>query len=481
MKKKYLLLCVFAGFLFACSDDSPTVPDKEPEEKPGEGSDDNNKPEPKPEPKPEEGTAYVFPADFTDELVGKEVVVKNDLFVVSTYRDEMSGTVVLAPSVLRTPTDIKKPGSEEYKALALQNKQSKLVLNTSGVSLLDPTLKTLRVGTKVSGLKGKVSKSGEKYELTFTETPTISHAARPSFQSVSGADVSVASMNLEFYMASPSRWGHSNGARNEDEFGRQHDKIMEAMKKLSTDIFAICEIEEGAYSPEYLTAALNKALGTQKYKFVDTGDDKVTANTKNTFIYNSEVVSPFKECKSYSGSYLNLRHIIQCFQMVNGDGKFILSLNHFKAKTGKNASGANADQYDGQGKYNARRVEEAQDCLKSFSELEAYYGDSDVLVVGDLNCYSMEDPIKVFKDAGYTDELMKYSPESWSYIYDGQAGYLDHILSSSSMTSQVVNAVAWDVNASEPSGIGYRFTDFYQADAYRYSDHNPVVAFLNLR
>ena len=44
---------------------------------------------------------------------------------------------------------------------------------------------------------------------------------------------------------------------------------------------------------------------------------------------------------------------------------------------------------------------EARECLKVYNELVAYYEDTDVLVLGDLNSYGMEDAIKVFTDAGY--------------------------------------------------------------------------------
>lgn len=496
MKKKYLSLILIAGCLYACSSDSPEAPAPKPDEEEKEPTPD---PEEKPEPE-KPATAYVFPQDFSDELVGKEVTIKNELVVVRTYGDKLEGKITLAPSLLRTPTDVELPGSEGYRKREEANQSSKLTLAATGITLLDPTYQTLRVGTKVSAVKGKVSKDGKRYLLTLTEAPQLNHGKRPTFleEQTQGTQESgvavratrragaeegalcVVSMNLEYYMASPSMWGHSNGARDQAAFDRQNQKIVAAMKEMKADIFAICEMEEGNYSPAYLTEQLNQALGTTAYKFVDTGDEKVTSYTKNTFIYNSEVVNPFKECRHYEADYLKLRHIIQCFEQQGSGEKFILSLNHFKAKTGK-ASGNNVDQHDGQGAFNARRVEEAAHCLQTFQTLQEYYGDTDVMVLGDLNSYSKEDPIRTFTDAGYVDELMNHAPESWSYVYDGQVGYLDHILSSASMSLQVVNTFSWDVNASEPSALGYEFTSYFQPEAYRYSDHNPVVVQLKLK
>ena len=477
--KKYLSFLLLLGLLYACSGDSPEVPAPKPE--PDTDQDDNKDPKPD----LESGTTYVFPKDFSDALVGKEVTIKNEMVVVRTFGDKLDGKITLAPSMLRIPTDIQLPGTDAYKEQEKANRDAKLTLEPQGISLLDPAIKTLRVGTKFSGLKGKVSKDRDRFMLILSETPTIEYAKRTTFADANknvsdAANVTVATMNLEYYMASPSSWGHSNGAHDKAAFERQHTKIVAAMKEMKADIFAVCEIEEGDYSPAFLTKELNKALGTTVYKFVDTGDKKVSSYTKNTFIYNAEVVNPFKDCKSYDADYLKLRHIIQCFELNGSGEKFILSLNHYKSKSGK-ASGLYVDKHDGQGAFNARRVEEAKNCLKTFASLQDYYGDKDIMVVGDLNSYSKEDPIRLFTDAGYVDELMKYDPSSWSYIYDGQAGYLDHILSSATMTTQVLDAFSWDVNASEPSGVGYKNEYSTSILPYRYSDHNPVIAVLGLK
>ncbi|MFR7465247.1 MAG: hypothetical protein ACLUVG_10745 [Phocaeicola vulgatus] len=118
--------------------------------------------------------------------------------------------------------------------------------------------------------------------------------------------------------------------------------------------------------------------------------------------------------------------------------------------------------------------------MKVYNELVAYYEDTDVLVLGDLNSYGMEDAIKVFTDAGYINLLKKYSPAAWSYCYRGEVGYLDHSLSSPTLTSQIVGAAPWDINASEPAYWGFKHTSYYREDPYRSSDHNPVITWVNL-
>ena len=75
-------------------------------------------------------------------------------------------------------------------------------------------------------------------------------------------------------------------------------------------------------------------------------------------------------------------------------------------------------------------------------------------------------------------------------VFDGQLGYLDHALSSSTLTPQVVNLAAWPINADEVPVFDYNdavrtrrarqaskpspsSTLLYEPNAFRTSDHDP--------
>ena len=116
-------------------------------------------------------------------------------------------------------------------------------------------------------------------------------------------------------------------------------------------------------------------------------------------------------------------------------------------------------------------------------------GDTDFLVIGDLNAYDKENPIDALTAAGYTDLLASLEGEfAYSYVFDAQLGYLDYALSSSTLTGQVTGVTAWHINADEPDLIDYD-TSFkqpaqqaiYAPDAFRSSDHDPVIVGLSLQ
>jgi predicted extracellular nuclease len=163
-------------------------------------------------------------------------------------------------------------------------------------------------------------------------------------------------------------------------------------------------------------------------------------------------------------------------------------VNHFKSKGScpSDPNDPNADQGDGQGCWNAKRVEQAEALLGFINARITASGDTDVLVIGDLNAYGQEDPIDTLVTSGLENQVALRVPlaERYSYVFDGQSGYLDHGLSTHSLSSQVTGVTYWHINADEPSVIDYNTEfkpqDLYAPTPYRSSDHDPVIIGLNL-
>jgi len=111
-------------------------------------------------------------------------------------------------------------------------------------------------------------------------------------------------------------------------------------------------------------------------------------------------------------------------------------------------------------------------------------GDPDFMIIGDLNSYAMEDPITAIEAGGYTDLLESFvGASAYSYVYMGQAGYLDHALANATLTAQVTGVADWHINADEPPALDYNDYNqpsLYSADQFRASDHDPMVVGLGL-
>jgi hypothetical protein len=111
-------------------------------------------------------------------------------------------------------------------------------------------------------------------------------------------------------------------------------------------------------------------------------------------------------------------------------------------------------------------------------------GANEVLLIGDFNAYAMEDPIATLEANGFTNLIDQFiGTDAYTYLFDGQWGYLDQALGSADLLSRITGVGTYAINADEPSVLDYN-TDFksagqiislYSADELRSSDHNPVV------
>src|SRR3712207_93429 len=203
--------------------------------------------------------------------------------------------------------------------------------------------------------------------------------------------------------------------------------------------------------------------------------------------YKPARVTPVGAAANDPNPVFQRQPLAQTFSLNSNGEKFSVVVNHFKSKGScpSSASDPNADQGDGQGCWNAERVEQAQALLSFIGAVQAAAGDPDVLVIGDLNAYAKEDPILELVNGGLTDMSPSLlGAEAYSSVIDGQAGYLGHALATSSLVPQVSGVTEWHINADEPSVIDYNTEfkpqDLYTPTPYRSADHDPVVVGLNL-
>lgn len=426
-------------------------------------------------------TKVVFPDDFLNgngsKYIGMAVEFDQTLVVTNNYYWN-SGTITLSSQRLMTPTEVALPGSSDYQAVLQANAQNNLIVapKTAQSRPFADANGTLRTGYQVDNLTGTlIASSGNYHKLQITATPDWYANERPTTHAdIGDYNVKVCATNLEYYLRSD--YGTGYGPDDEAAANRQHAKIVKGLRAIDADIYGLLEIQQGQNAIAYLCDALNQAAGSDIYDYIDDGTSVYTSYTKTAFIYRKDKIA-LKGSFQFNNLKTLYRKAIQGFTLKANGESFVLSLNHFKSKSGSttNESESDKDQNDGQGQFNGTRVAEAESVI---AKCAAQTTDSDVLVLGDLNAHSMEDPVQRFVAAGYKNLLKKYATNQYSYVFGGRCGLLDHALANASMSAQVTGATVVHLNADEPAIFEYP-TDL-TTTMYRYSDHDAVVVGLSL-
>ncbi len=464
-------------------------------------------------------------ANDMEKFEGMLVRFTNRLMVAQNYFLGRFGQLTLGAGRIEKATNRFRPGSPEAIAQTERNLASTIVLD-DGSTAQNPNPmpyigvdNTVRAGDSVADLTGVIdfglissSSTGPKgYKVQPVIAPVFSRDnARTNQPEDVGGNLRVASFNVLNYfttfqdgttydgqtgqgcsMGGASSKTNCRGANNLNEFNRQQAKIVAAITAVNPAVAGLMEIQNnGDVATAALVAGLNAATAPGTYAYVpapvgQTGDDAI----RLALIYQPAKVRTVGGSLSDTDAINNRPTLAQTFQMDNGK-KFSLVVNHFKSKGSCPGDGSvNDDKHDGQGCWNGLRLQQSQRLLTSFiPQVQAAAGDKDVLVIGDLNAYGAEDPIHYLTSNGMVSEIERFvRPHGipYSFIFDGESGYLDHALSTASLSPKVTGVTEWHINADEPMAIDYntefRVQDLYAAGPNRASDHDPVVIGLNLQ
>ncbi|HSO16493.1 MAG TPA: ExeM/NucH family extracellular endonuclease [Arthrobacter sp.] len=293
----------------------------------------------------------------------------------------------------------------------------------------------------------------------------------------------------------------ARGAANAANLQRQQDKIVAAISKSGADVVTLMEIENSAQFGKNRDDALAKLVDALNIATPGIWDYvRTPANAppladedmiRTAFIFKKAVAEPVGESIIHNDTvaFANARKpMAQVFKPVGAtdDKKFIAIANHFKSK-GSAATPEDTDK--GQGASNLARTAQAKSLLAFSNDLQASKGTDKVFLIGDFNAYAKEDPINVFTAAGYVNQDDKAKnadgTAKHSYLFGGMVGSLDHILASPGANAIVTGADIWNINSVESVALEYsrynnNVTDYYAADQFRASDHDPVVVGLDL-
>lgn len=421
-----------------------------------------------------------------EKYEGMLVEFQQTLYVNNTYNLQQYGELELGIRRKPSPTNLALPASSEYSALVSENALRPVYMDDAYSSYTYPVIfadenGTRRTGERVDRLQAVVDYVNSKYVVYPARFPVqfYGNPRKTTHDDIGNYNLKVCGFNLEYYLTTPNSSGM--GPSNQTELERQHTKIVDAMLAIDADVYGLVEIEQGQQALTKLSQALNAASSGKSFSFVNDGGSVNGTYTKAAYLYRSDKVTPYKSLKSINSEGPANRKKLQAFTLKSNNERFMFGINHFKAKSGcSSASGADADKNDGQSCYNATRVDEAKAVIAAINSNKAFYDDQDALVMGDLNAYAMEDPIQAFVQAGFTDLHRQFHADSaYSYVYRGEAGYLDHALANESMTRQITGVTAFHINADEPSIFEYSGSA-YQPNMFRSSDHDPVVVGIRL-
>lgn len=480
-------------------------------------------------------------ATFAERYEGMRVNFPQSLVIAEYFNYDQFGDIVLALPLTGEPrpfsgTALDEPGAAA-NARTLANSLSRITLDditaASNPAVLrhpngEPfTLDNLfRGGDLVQNATGVMGFDFSLYRILPTAGANYTQVnPRPAAPGDVDGRLTVAAMNTLNFFITPdypagnptvdNKCGPSNTleCRGWDfdqptEFDRQRDKLIKALAGINADVLGLNELEnsggvDALTDPNGIVAGLNDELGAGTYEAIVTGSIGTDA-IRVGLIYKPALVTPVGTFKVLTTAidprFVDTRSrpaLAQTFEENATGERFTVVVNHLKSKGSGCADIGDPDLGDGQGNCSQTRRAAAEALVDWLATDPTGSGDPDFMIAGDLNSYAKEDTIdEIIQGADDIDD----SADDWtnliesymgtfaySYTFDGQAGYLDHALSNATLTGQVTGATEWHINSDEPDVVDYDTTfkppaqeALWQENAYRTSDHDPVLVGLEL-
>jgi predicted extracellular nuclease len=451
---------------------------------------------------------------------GMLVTLPQSLVIAEYFNFDRFGEIVLTTERQFQATAIYEPGSPEAAQLALENSLSRITLDDGrGSSNPDPAIhpngsvfdlnNLFRGGDTVQDVTGALDYNFGQYKIQPTQGANYAPVnSRPATPDTVGGTLKVASVNLLNYFTTIDDAGRPvcgpllsqdcRGADTAEEFTRQRDKIIAALTAIDADVVGLIEIENhpGDVPTADLVSGLNAAIGSGTYDYIATGAIGKDA-IRQAFIYKPSSVSPVGDYAILDASVdplflddYNRPALAQTFMDNATGGVFTLAVNHLKSKGSPCDAVGDPDIGDGSGNCNLTRKAAAEALVDWLDTDPTGSGVDNFLIIGDLNSYDKEDPIDALVAGGYVDLISSFLGEdAYGFVFDGQIGYLDYALANATLNDneQVTGVSIWHINADEPDLIDYDMTfkkdaqdAIYAPDAFRSSDHDPVIVGLDL-
>ncbi|HKZ19115.1 MAG TPA: ExeM/NucH family extracellular endonuclease [Acidimicrobiia bacterium] len=460
-----------------------------------------------------------------ERFEGMRVIFPQDLFISEFFNYDRFGEIVLTATRQYQGTHAAEPGAPA-NAVTAANRLARITLD-DGSNLQNPTFNrhpngaeftltnTFRGGDILKNVLGVLGEGFGIYRIQPTAGADYTNAnPRPASPEPITGEVRVASFNVLNYfthlddgvndICGPTGNLECRGADTEVELQRQQAKLVAGIIALDADIVGIQEIENDIRDDDgnrahdavlTLVEALNAEEGEDVWAWVGETTHYNNYPVRNEIIYKPAAVTPIGAPVALANAAFDMTlpdeiepvgrpPLAQIFHQVGQRGSrqpFAVVVNHFKSKSSSCADIGDPDTGDGQGECNLTRVAQSHALLDFVAELEA--SSSGVLVIGDLNSYAMEDPIEALKAGGLVELVEKFEgADAYSFVFDGQLGYLDTALATRSMSNWIKDLTTFHINADEPDILDYDMSfkppaqdALYEPKPYRVSDHDPII------
>ena len=451
---------------------------------------------------------------------GMLITVVGDMVITDTFNTWKYGEIICGPQIRWKPSDRGAPFTTVYNDTLEANKEGTFVVEDSSSSSYPSVLewyphlpmfqKPINIGAQVSGVTGPLMYSYSTWRTVPQSTITLENN-RPSKTSVEGFNrtdaLVVASFNVLNYFngkvvdgKTTFSYSENRGATGYVEFDLQATKIVNSLVVMDAAIVGLMEIENDGFDSDSALASLVDRLNAkftdtdQHYSFVSLanetqiGSDAITCG----IIYRPALVEtvsdswiiPMPQQKFMTGSSTTLKQmrpaLVQTFREIASGENITVVVNHMKSKGSECYEDVRENPSDIdviQGSCSAFRVSAAVTLGEALEKADVAIR---VMLLGDFNSNSAEDPMAVITDYtpdthGYTIRSADYivdditeaegsisakdvtktykfqniGHEGYSYIFSGEVSSLDFALGNERVVMEVQSAKHWNINSNE--------------------------------
>ena len=432
--------------------------------------------------------------DFYEALEGMRVTVRDAVAVSPTSR---FGEIFVRAGGT-SPSGLSKRGTLTIRPDDF-NPESIQIDDDFGLSPMAPPV--VKVGDSLGDVTGVVSYGFGNYEVRFTETFTHTRGVlKPETTRLSSDDgyLTIASFNV-------LNLDPNDADGDTDMAAGRFDAVASVIAKnlRYPDIVALQEVQDndgsartGVKSADATLRLLVDriaALGSVRYRFVDhpfIGDDtnggQPGGNIRVAFLYNprrvelvpgslATVTDPADQRTNPRNPFFNGRlPLIAGFRSrAPGHAAVTVVNNHFNSKRGSSPLFGRiqpSTELQEEPRVNSRvdhRRRQARAVHDFVTARLAARGDAHIVVVGDFNEFAFVSPLKILERSLYNLTRNLPPSERYTYIFEGNAQSLDHVLVSPSLSASAEVDIV-HVNAE------------FAETAARASDHDPILARLKL-